>query len=264
MVDDGARCASVVEPACPSASCSRRCCDETGYLDALEAERTIEAQGRDREPRRSSSRSRASTTPRAEEAEPRSRSSCRVRARRRRRHAQRRRGPRDADDAAQRQGPRVPDRVHDRHGGRRLPALARDRRGRPRGGAPARATSASPARCATLYLTYARRRAVCSARRRLRHALALPRRDPARADRPRRRRRASGPGSAAQRPGSWASRAPPEQPAPAFRLGDDVVARGVRRGRRHRGRAGWDRRRALRGRRLRAQADGRLRADHRL
>ena len=29
-----------------SATCSRRCCDETGYLDALEAERTIEAQGR--------------------------------------------------------------------------------------------------------------------------------------------------------------------------------------------------------------------------
>ena len=34
-----------------SASCSRRCCSETGYLEALEAERTIEAQGRHREPR---------------------------------------------------------------------------------------------------------------------------------------------------------------------------------------------------------------------
>ena len=29
-----------------SATCWRRCCDETGYVDALEAERTIEAQGR--------------------------------------------------------------------------------------------------------------------------------------------------------------------------------------------------------------------------
>ena len=29
-----------------SPSCSRRCCDETGYIEALEAERTIEAEGR--------------------------------------------------------------------------------------------------------------------------------------------------------------------------------------------------------------------------
>ena len=42
----------------------------------------------------------------------------------------------DADDAPQRQGPRVQGRVHDRLRGRRLPALPLDRRGQPRGGAP--------------------------------------------------------------------------------------------------------------------------------
>ena len=40
------------------------------------------------------------------------------------------------DDAPQRQGPRVQGRVHDRLRGRRLPAFALDRRGQPRGGAP--------------------------------------------------------------------------------------------------------------------------------
>ena len=59
-------------------------------------------------------------------------------AARRRRQPARRRGPRDADDDPQRQGPRVPDRLHHRDGGRRVPALARDRRGRRGGGAPAR------------------------------------------------------------------------------------------------------------------------------
>ena len=39
-------CASARRAARRSASCSRRCCSETGYLEALEAERTIEAQGR--------------------------------------------------------------------------------------------------------------------------------------------------------------------------------------------------------------------------
>ena len=79
--------------------------------------------------------------------------------RRRRRHAPRRRGPRDADDAAQRQGPRVPDRLHHRLRGGRLPALARARRGRRSRRSAGSATSASRARCATSTLTYARRRA---------------------------------------------------------------------------------------------------------
>ena len=72
--------------------------------------------GPDREPRASSSGSRASTTrqPSTGEAPRRGRVPAADRAARRRRHAPRRRGPRDADDAPQRQGARVPDRLHDR------------------------------------------------------------------------------------------------------------------------------------------------------
>ena len=57
------------------------------------------------------------------------------RARGRQRRAPRRRGPRDAHDAPQRQGPGVPDRLHHRLRGGRLPALALARRGHARGGA---------------------------------------------------------------------------------------------------------------------------------
>ncbi len=46
--------------------------------------------------------------------------------------------PRHADDAAQREGARVPGRLHDRDGGGDLPALALDRGGDARGGAAAR------------------------------------------------------------------------------------------------------------------------------
>ena len=49
--------------------------------------------------------------------------------------AARRREHGHLDDAAQRQGPRVPGRVHHRLRGGRVPALAFDRRGQPRGGA---------------------------------------------------------------------------------------------------------------------------------
>ena len=114
------------------------------------------------------------------------------RAARRRRPAARRRGPRDADDAAQRQGARVPDRVHHRLRGRRVPALARARRGRRSrrsGGWP---TSASRAPCATS-TSPTRAGATSFGARRLRPALALPRRDPARADRPAGPQRASAP-----------------------------------------------------------------------
>ena len=61
---------------------------------------------------------------------------------------------------------------------------------------------------------------------------------------------------------SWAATRSAEAPTASFRLGDDVVARGLRRGRGHRRRARRDRRRALRPGRLRAQAHGRVRADH--
>ena len=94
----------------------------------------------------------------------------------------------------------------------------------------------------------------------LRAAQPLPRRDPGRADRPR------GAGASAVRRGrrrrrpaqatSWDGPAT-NAPAPEFRLGDDVVhaafGEGVVTGRRAR----RDRRRALRRRRVRAQADGR-------
>ena len=121
-----------------SATCSRPCSHESGYLDALEAERTIEAQGRienleelvevAREfdaARRG--RRRHASTPSS------SRSRCVADADTR----ARRRGPRDAHDAPQRQGPGVPDRLHHRLRGGRLPALALARRGHARGGAAA-------------------------------------------------------------------------------------------------------------------------------
>src|SRR3989475_180896 len=57
------------------------------------------------------------------------------RARRRGRRAPRRGRPHHADDGSQREGTRVPRRFHHRLRGRRLSALARDRRGRARGGA---------------------------------------------------------------------------------------------------------------------------------
>ena len=140
----------------------------SGYLEALEAERTIEAAGPDREPRAA-----GRGGPRVRRPQPSAQATARGgrtlgevpaadRARRRRRPAHRRRGPRDADDAAQRQGPRVPDRVHRRLRGRRVPALARRRGGRPGGGA-APVLRRRDARDAPLYLTYARRRALFGA-----------------------------------------------------------------------------------------------------
>ena len=45
-VDDGARCASALESGAPVGELLEEVLRETGYLDALEAERTIEAQGR--------------------------------------------------------------------------------------------------------------------------------------------------------------------------------------------------------------------------
>ncbi len=160
---------------------------ETGYLDALEAERTIEAQGRMenleelvevgarvRRPRRGGRR-HARRVPAA------------GLARRRRRHAPRRRGPRDADDAPQREGPRVPDRLHDRLRGGRLPALALARRGHARGGAAPllRRHDARDARP----LPHLRAPPRGLRRGELRAPEPLPRRDPARPHRVRRRAR---------------------------------------------------------------------------
>ena len=111
-------------------SCSRRCSRRRGYVEALEAERTIEAQGRIENLEQLVEVGREFDAAAADGGGHARRVPAADRAGRRRRLAQRRRGPRDADDAAQRQGPRVPDRVHRRLRGRRLPALARARRGR--------------------------------------------------------------------------------------------------------------------------------------
>ena len=95
---------------------------------------------------------------------------------------------RDADDPAQREGPRVPRRLHDRDGGGDLPALALDRGAGDRGGAPPLLRRHDPRDGAA----DAAARLVADALRRPRPqpALALPRRG-ARAAR---RARAAAPG----------------------------------------------------------------------
>ena len=182
-------------------------------------------------------------------------------------------GPRDADDAAQRQGPRVPDRLHHRLRGGRLPALALDRRGLARGGAapllrrdhardarplrsPTRGAAASSAsrdlrRCRSRFLgelppDLARPRGL--ARRRLRRAArAAARRGRGRAWR-------SWAASTARRRGG--------RRGPSFRLGDDVVhaafGEGVVTGVEPGGIVVV----RFAGDGSRAQADGRVRADH--
>ena len=112
-----------------------RVLEKTGTLDALEAERTIEARGRienlqelvgvAREYRQSARGSVPRRVPAGHLA------------RLRPGHDPRRARPRDADDAAQREGARVPRRLHDRDGGGGLPALALDRGAGRRGGAAA-------------------------------------------------------------------------------------------------------------------------------
>ena len=173
-----------------SATCSTRCSHETGYMDCARGRAHDRGAGPDGEPRRSSSRSRASSTRARRGRGHARRLPAADRARRRRRRAPGRRGPRHADDAAQRQGPRVPDRLHDRLRGGGLPALALDRRGRPRGGAPAllrrhHARDAQP---------HADPRAPAQRLRLgdVRPAEPLPRRDPAEHARPRGRARRLG------------------------------------------------------------------------
>ena len=110
---------------------------ETGYVEALEAERTIEAQGRIENLQELVGVAREFDAnwegergaPRAGRVPPAAVALLGAgRAARRREHGH-------ADDAPQREGPRVPGRVHDRLRGGRVPALALDRRGQPGGGA---------------------------------------------------------------------------------------------------------------------------------
>ena len=145
-----ARGAVAAQPAPVADGRSRRTCrvaelvervlERSGYLEALEAERTIEARGRIENLEELVGVAREYEVTRTAAARSRrSRSSCRrsrsLRTRTTLRDDERR--PGDADDAAQREGPRVPRRVHARDGGRDLPALALDRGERHRGGAAA-------------------------------------------------------------------------------------------------------------------------------
>ncbi len=163
-----------------------RVLNETGYLESLAAERTVEAEGRAREPR-GAGRRRRRVRPRA-----------RVRGRQRTRaargipaveHAALRagraggRGKRKshADDPPQREGPGVRHGLHHRLRGRRLPAHAGARGGRRRGGATPLLRRHHPRRKAPLPDLGARTPALRPLR--AQPALALHRRDPGRADR---------------------------------------------------------------------------------
>ena len=112
-----------------------RVLEKSGTLDALEAERTIEARGRienlqelvgvAREYRQQAEEPALADVPPGDLA------------RLRPGHDPRRARPRHPHDAAQREGPRVPRRLHDRDGGGDLPALTLDRGAGRRGGAKA-------------------------------------------------------------------------------------------------------------------------------
>ena len=153
---------------------------ESGYLEALEAERTVEAEGRienleelvgvagefdaNRELEGDQEMSPAGGVPGPDLAG--------------RRAGQDPRGgePGDADVPAQRQGPRVRRRVRDRLRGGRLPALALARGGQRRGGAPARLRRRHPRPRAPL--AHLRAPPGAARRRELEPALALSRRAP--------------------------------------------------------------------------------------
>ena len=150
---------------------------ETGYVEALEAERTIEAQGRLENLQelvgvaREFDANWEGETGLAGLAEFLQQLSLYSEQ-----DALRDDGrARDPDDAPQRQGPRVPGRVHDRLRGGRLPALALDRRGQPRGGAAALLRRHHPRAAQALHDLRAHAVAVRSAL--LQHAVAIPRRD---------------------------------------------------------------------------------------
>ena len=111
-----------------------RVLEKTGTLDALEAERTIEARGRIENLQELVGV--ALRVPPAGGRAVARRLPAGHLARLRPGHDPRRARPRHAHDAAQREGPRVPRGLHDRDGGGHLPALALDRGAGRRGGAP--------------------------------------------------------------------------------------------------------------------------------
>ena len=232
---------------------------ETGYLEALEAERTIEAQGRIENLAELVEVAREfDATVGAAPTEDGALETFlqQVVARGRRRHPPRRRGAHHPHDAAQREGPGVPvvfmigceegvfphSRALDEGGleeERRLMYVGVTRAMR------------------DLYLTYARRRAVFGAQQyglRSRFLDEIPRELTDGEDEPALR-------AGVPRPMSWGSSRAESAPEPGFRMGDDVVHTAFGEGVVTRRRARWDRRSPLRRRRVRAQAHGRVRAD---
>ena len=238
-----------------SGTCSRRRSTEAGYTDALKAERTIEAEGRLENLEELVSVAREYD---AQADEPFGRGVPPAdRALLGAGQPHRRGGHRHADDAPQRQGARVPGRVHARHGGRRLPAHALDRGGRHRGGAAALLRRDRPARCATS-TSRTRARARCTAGASGTCRAGSSRRFPAELTD---QEDAGAPSITSWSEGGAGAGAPA-----AAQRGRHVQrrrrrrARGLRRGRRDRRRARGRRGGALPRRRLRAQADGGLRA----
>ena len=154
---------------------------ETGYLEFLENERTIEAQGRIENLEELVNVAVEYDAGAGDERVAGGVFAADL-ADRRCRHARRRRGPGDTDDAPQRQGPRISDRVHDRLRGGRVPALARARRGRPGGGAAAVLRRDHPGSAGPVPDLGAITDGVW--RPQLRYPQPVRERDPARADRP--------------------------------------------------------------------------------
>ena len=214
---------------------------ETGYIDALEAERTIEAEGRVENLQElvgvagefdANRASRARATPPLDEflAQISLLSD--------------QDSMRDGESLVtlmtppQRQGPRVRGRLPDRLRGGRLPALALDRGGQPRGGAPALLRRPHP-RQQRLYLTCARHRnlyggtaGTCrrgssgscprnwsSGTSAPRHRLVVGPRDLV----GRRAARDSALNVATRRRGFFAPREEPSPPLVSFSIGDDVI-----------------------------------------
>ena len=193
---------------------------ETGYLEALEAERTIEAQGRIENLEELVN---VAAEYDAADADDKSLGEFlqQIALIADADERDRRRGPGDVDDAAQRQGPGVPDRVHHRLRGGRVPALASARRGRAGGGAAALLRRASPGPSGTC-TSRSPAAARCSARATTGWPAGSSPRSPTSSPTASSSRRPT-PGFAPARP-RGRRRSASDQPAPvAYRLGDDVA-----------------------------------------
>ena len=236
--------------------------NESGYLEALSAERTIEAEGRAENLEALIAGAAEFDIEREQEGEseipPLEEYLQQISLYTAAGRAARGRVADHADDPAQRQGPRVRHGLHRRLRGRRLPAHAGAGRGGRGGGAAALLRRHHPRSPAPLHDLGARTQPLRPLR--AQPALALRRRAAGRADRAPLERAGlgcrhrlglrRGRGSADRsRPDPGAADRRRRRPRQLRRRGGD------------RGRGGRRRRRALCRRRQRAQADGRLRAD---